>query len=115
MAHSFHLVVLLTIGMVQERRTKRDSDSIQLQVPAYSSAMSFTPEFMWRKEFMVVPTKDLIENESNGTASILRVLKINKPDETQFPLQGRTTFGKDEPGLSEALGDQEPTLERSGC
>ena len=69
------------------------------------------PEFMWRKEFMVVPTKDLIENESNGTASILRVLKIHKPDETQFPLQGRTTFGKDDPGLSEALGNQEPTLE----
>ena len=60
---------------------------------------------------MVVPTKDLIENESNGTASILRVLKIHKPDETQYPLQGRTTFGKDDPGLSEALGNQEPTLE----
>jgi len=69
------------------------------------------PEFVWRKEFMVVPTKDLIENGSNGTASILRVLKIHKPDETQYPLQGRTTFGKDDPGLSEALGNQEPTLE----
>ena len=69
------------------------------------------PEFMWRKEFMVVPTEDLIENESNGTALILRVLKIHKPDETQFPLQGRTTFGKDDPGLTEALGNQEPTLE----
>ena len=60
---------------------------------------------------MVVPTKDLIENESNGTASISRVLKINKPDETQYPLQGRTTIEKDDPGLSAALGNQEPTLE----
>ena len=59
---------------------------------------------------MVVPTKDLIENESNCTASILRVLKINKSDETQFPLQGRATVGKDDPGLSEALGNREPTL-----
>ena len=37
--------------------------------------------------------------------------KSIKADETQFPLQGRTTFGKDDPGLSEALGNQEPTLE----
>ena len=36
------------------------------------------PESMWRREFIVVPTKDLIENESNGTASILHVIKINK-------------------------------------
>ena len=69
------------------------------------------PEFSWRKEFMVAPSKNLIENESNGTVSALRVLKIVKPDETQYPLQGRETVGKDEPGLFEALGNQEPTLE----
>ena len=69
------------------------------------------PEFSWRKEFMVAPSKNLIENESNGTVSVLRVLKIVKPDETQYPLQGRETVGKDEPGLFEALGNQEPTLE----
>ena len=60
---------------------------------------------------MIVPTKDLIENEANGTASILRVLKVHQPEETQLPLQGRVTVGKDDPGLSEALGNQEPTLE----
>ena len=60
---------------------------------------------------MIVPTKDLVENEANGTASILRVLKVHQPEEAQFPLQGRVTVGKDEPGLSEALGNQEPTLE----
>jgi hypothetical protein len=42
---------------------------------------------------------------------VLRVLKINIPDETQYPLQGRSTFGKDDPGLNEALGNQEPALE----
>jgi len=73
------------------------------------------PESMWRREFIVVPTKDLIENESNGTASILHVIKINKPDETQYPLQGRTSCGRDDPGLSEALGNQEPTLEDQGA
>ena len=36
---------------------------------------------------------------------------INKPDETRYLLQGRSTFGKDDPGLTEALGNQEPTLE----
>ena len=56
-------------------------------------------------------TKDPVENEANGTASVWRVLKVVKPDETQFPLQGRYAFGKDEPGLGEALGNHEPTLE----
>lgn len=60
---------------------------------------------------MLVPAKDLIENEANGTASVLRVLKVNKPDETQYPLQGRSAFSKDDPGLNESLGNQEPTLE----
>ena len=48
---------------------------------------------------MVAPSKNLIENESNSTVSVLRVLKIIKPDEIQYPLQGRETVGKDEPGL----------------
>ena len=60
---------------------------------------------------MVAPSKNLVENESNGTVSVLRVLKIVKPDETQYLLQGRETVGKDEPELYEALGNQEPTLE----
>ena len=34
-----------------------------------------------------------------------------KPDETQYPLQAKTPCGRDDPGLSEALGNQEPTLE----
>jgi hypothetical protein len=55
--------------------------------------------------------KDLIENGATGTASILRVLKVNKLDDTQNPLQGTSTFGKVDPGLSEALGNHEPTLE----
>ena len=79
--------------------------------PGLSLGYAIHAEFMWRKEVMVIPTKDLIENEANGTASVLRVLKINKPGKTQYPLQGRSTFGKDEPGLTEAVGNQEPTLE----
>ena len=47
------------------------------------------PEFSWRNEFMIVLTKDLVENEANGTASVLRVMEVIKPDDTQFPLQGR--------------------------
>ena len=38
-------------------------------------------------------------------------MKIIKPDETHFPLQGRPDFGKDTPGLDQALGNQQPTLE----
>ena len=60
---------------------------------------------------MMVPTKDLVENETNETASVWRVMKVIKPDDTQVPLQERSTFGKDEPGLDEALGNHEPTLE----
>jgi hypothetical protein len=45
----------------------------------------------------------------------LRVLKVNKLDDNQYPLQGGSTFGKDDPGLSEALGNQEPTLEDQGA
>ena len=60
---------------------------------------------------MIVPSKDLVENEANGTASVLRVMKVIKPDETRFPLQGRPEIGKDSPGLDEALGNHGPTLE----
>ena len=60
---------------------------------------------------MIVPTKDLVENEANGTASVWRVLKVVKPDDTGFPLQGRSAIGKDEPGLDEGVGNHEPTLE----
>ena len=52
---------------------------------------------------MIVPSKDLIENEANGTASVLRVMKIIKPDETEIR--------KESPGLDQALGNQQPTLE----
>ena len=45
----------------------------------------------------------------------MRVLKVNKLDDNQYPLQGGSTFGKDDPGLSEALGNQEPTLEDQGA
>ena len=41
----------------------------------------------------------------------MKVLKVVKPDEIQYPLQGRSTSGKDDPGLNEALGNHEPTLE----
>ena len=51
------------------------------------------PEFNWRNEFMIVPTQDLVENEANGTASVWKVLKVVKPDDTQFALQGRSAFG----------------------
>ena len=59
------------------------------------------PEFMWRKEFMVIPTKDLIENEANGTASVLRVLKITVSVARQIYLwQGltKTDGSPGEPG-----------------
>jgi hypothetical protein len=34
----------------------------------------------------------------------MKVLKVVKPDKIQYPLQGRSTSGKDDPGLNEALG-----------
>eukprot|EP00435_Cladocopium_sp_Y103_P006156 s2440_g2.t1 len=79
--------------------------------PALFLGYAIHPEFSWRNEFMVAPTKNLLENEANGTAEVLRVLKIIKSEDSKFPLQGRSVFGKYDPGQEEALGNHEPTLE----
>ena len=93
---------------------KKNKDNLRFDPtssPGIFLGYAIHPEFSWRNEFMIVPSKDLIENEANGTSSVLRVMKIIKPDETHFPLQGRSDFGKDAPGLDQALGNQRPTLE----
>eukprot|EP00435_Cladocopium_sp_Y103_P065441 s1992_g27.t1 len=79
--------------------------------PALFLGYAIHPEFSWRNEFMVAPTKNLLENEANGIAEVLRVLKVIKSEDSKFPLQGRSVFGKYDPGQEEALGNHEPTLE----
>eukprot|EP00435_Cladocopium_sp_Y103_P040649 s1620_g11.t1 len=93
---------------------KKNKEGLRFD-PTSSSALflgyAIHPEFSWRKEFMVAPTKNLLENEANGTAEVLRVLKVIKLEDNKFPLQGRSIFGKHDPGQDEALGNHEPTLE----
>ena len=93
---------------------KKNKDNLRFDPtssPGIFLGYAIHPEFSWRNEFMIVPSKNLVENEANGTSSVLRVMKIIKPDDTHFPLQGRSEFGKDAPGLDQALGNQWPTLE----
>ena len=50
---------------------KKNKDGLRFDPtssPGLFLGYAIHPEFMWRKEFMVVPTKGLIENEANGTA-----------------------------------------------
>ena len=68
---------------------KKNKDGLQFDPtssPGLFLGYAIHPEFMWRKEFMVIPTKDLIENEANGTASVLRVLKISIRCKADLPL-----------------------------
>lgn len=73
------------------------------------------PEFMWKYDFFVASTKQLIDNAFDEPAQIMRVIKLNRVDKYVFPLADRPVqargFAIEDPYLVEGahreLADQD--------
>ena len=67
------------------RKKNKEGRRFDPTSPGLFLGYAIHPEFSWRNEFMIVPTQDLVENEANGAASVWKVLKVVKPDDTNLP------------------------------